>query len=207
MREIDPGKTSRAYAFAHWLNAPMPMVTFFKTLNVTPLVKLARRKHYKFNMLMGYCIGTAASGIKEFYMLPSGNKLYEYNKLAVNTIVANNQGEVSSCDIPFEENLENFNRSYLDLTRRVAKTCANHDLQDYMVIGTSNIAKYDIDGAVLMYSGIYNNPFLIWGKYQRHLFKTILKVSFQFHHVQMDGPHAARFMTDLQHRIDNMSRT
>lgn len=47
-------------------------------------------------MLMCYCIGRAASGVKEFYMLPVGEKLIEYDSLAVNTIVANKNGEVSS---------------------------------------------------------------------------------------------------------------
>ncbi len=41
---VDPKTTSRAQAYEFWLNAPNPMVTFFKTLNVTPLVKLSRRR-------------------------------------------------------------------------------------------------------------------------------------------------------------------
>lgn len=62
-----------------------------------------------------------------------------------------------------------------------------------MVIGTSALAQYEIDGAVGMYSGVFNNPFLIWGKYKRRLWKRTLTVSFQFHHTQMDGAHASRF--------------
>lgn len=34
-----------------------------------------------------------------------------------------------------------------------------------MVIGTSAIVDTEIDGAVGMNSGIFNNPFIIWGKY------------------------------------------
>ena len=49
------------------------------------------------------------------------------------------------------------------------------------------LCKYEINGAVGMYSGIFCNPFLIWGRYRRRLFKTTLTVSFQFHHTQMDG--------------------
>ena len=37
MKEVNPQETSRAYAFEMWMNAPMPMVTFFKTLNVSRL--------------------------------------------------------------------------------------------------------------------------------------------------------------------------
>lgn len=203
-KEVNPKDTTRAYAFEMWMKAPMPMVTFFKTLDVSPLVKLSRRTGLKFNMLMCYCIGKAASGIKEFYLLPEGGKLMQYDSLAVNTIVANREGEVSSCDIPFTDNLSLFNEQYLRLTRQVADSCTNHDLTDSMVIGTSALAEFDIDGAVGMYSGIFNNPFLIWGKYRKGLFKTKLTVSFQFHHTQMDGAHAARFLEELQNAIRNL---
>ena len=205
MKEINPKDTTRAYAFEMWLHAPNPMVTFFKRLNVSRLVRISRRSGMKFNMLMCYCIARAASSVKEFYMLPVGDKLMQYDKIAVNTIVANCGGEVSSCDLPFSEDLAQFNSDYLRLTMQVAKSCVDHDLsQDSMVIGTSALAQYDIDGAVGMYSGIFNNPFMIWGRYRRAWFKTTLMVSFQFHHTQMDGAHAARFLDCLQREIDNL---
>ena len=97
MKEVNPKETSRAYAFEMWMNAPMPMVTLFKTLDVSNLVRTSKRRGLKFNMLMCWCIGKAASGIKEFYMLPVGDKLIRYDSIAVNTIVANREGEVSSC--------------------------------------------------------------------------------------------------------------
>lgn len=204
MEKVNPQETTRAYAFEMWMKAPMPMVTFFKTLDVSHLVKLSRTKHLKFNMLMCWCIGNAASQIKEFYMLPVGENLIRYDAIAVNTIVANKTGEVSSCDIPFTDDILQFNDDYLRLTRQVAETCENHDIIDSMVIGTSALAQYEIDGAVGMYSGIFNNPFMIWGRYRKSWFKTSLTVSFQFHHTQMDGAHAARFLDLLQTEISNL---
>lgn len=204
MREVNPKETSRAYAFEMWMNAPMPMVTFFKTLDVSNLVKISRKKRLKFNMLMCYCIGRAANKIKEFYLLPVGDKLMQYDTIAVNTIVANRDGEVSSCDIPFTDDLFEFNQHYIHLTTQVADSCINHDLHESMVIGTSALAKYEIDGAVGMYSGIFNNPFMIWGKYKRHLFKTTLTVSFQFHHTQMDGAHASMYLDRIQSEINKI---
>ena len=180
----------------------MPMVTFFKTLDVSNLVKISRKKRLKFNMLMCYCIGMAASKIKEFYMLPVSGKLMRFDTIAVNTIVANSAGEVSSCDLPFNDDLQQFSNDYLRLTQQVAQSCTDHDLSHQsMVIGTSALAQYEIDGAVGMYSGIFNNPFMIWGKYKRSWFKTTLTVSFQFHHTQMDGAHAARFLDYIQKEI------
>jgi len=204
MKKVNPQETSRAQAFDLWMNAPMPMVTFFKTLNVSRLVKISRKTGLKFNMLMCYCIGRAASGIKEFYLLPVGGKLMQYDSIAVNTIVANREGEVSSCDILFSSDLAEFNQSYLKLTRQVAESCKNHDLTECMVIGTSALAQFEIDGAVGMYSGIFNNPFMIWAKYKRVFLKTTLTVSFQFHHTQMDGAHAARFLNGIQTEIDGL---
>lgn len=204
MKEVDPRETTRAYAFEMWMDAPMPMLTFFKTLDVTRLVRISKRSGLKFNMLMCWSIGRAASRIKEFYMLPVGRKLVQYDRLAVCAIVANREGEVSSCDIPFSDDLQQFSAEYLRLTRQVAESCTNHDLPESMVIGTSALASYEIDGAVGMYSGVFNNPFLIWGKYRRCFFRTTLTVSFQFHHTQMDGAHAARFLENLQEEIQNL---
>lgn len=204
MQEVNPAETTRAYAFEMWMKAPMPMVTLWRTIDVSNLRKLSKKSGMKFNMLMCWCIGRAASQVKEFYMLPVGDKLIRYDSIAVNTIVANKMGEVSSCDIPFSHDMAEFNRSYLRLTRQVAESCENHDITDSMVIGTSALAQYEIDGAVGMYSGIFNNPFMIWGRYRRSWFKTLLTVSFQFHHTQMDGAHAARFLDLLQKEIDSI---
>ena len=122
-REVDPKHTTRASAYDLWMKAPNPMVTFFKTLDVTNLVRYSRRKHMKFNMLMDYCIGQAAVQVKEFYILPVGDKLIQYDSIAVNTIVKNKDGEVSSCDILQTDDLGDFNEDYLKYTRKVAESC------------------------------------------------------------------------------------
>ena len=198
---IDPRATTRAAAYDLWMNAPNPMVTVFKTLDVTPLVNVSRKRGLKFNMLLCWCIGRAASQVREFYTLPVGRQLLRYDTIAVNTIVKNSTGEVSSCDVPFSADLAQFNADYLQLTHAVAESCENHDLTDSMVIGTSAIVDTEIDGAVGMNSGIFNNPFIIWGKYHKGLFRTTLKLSFQFHHTQMDGAHAGQFLQSLQENI------
>ena len=204
-KEVNTKETSRTQAFELWMKAPNPMVTFFKTIDVTRIVKVSRKRGYKFNMLLDYCIGRAASTIKEFYLLPVGDKLMQYDSIAVNTIVMNKEGEVISCDILYTENLEEFNRQYLEHTAQVAATCQDRDLSDNcMVIGTSAIVDTEIEGAVGMNSGIFNNPFLIWGRYRKKWFRYELLISFQFHHTQMDGAHAGRFLANLQKEIDNI---
>jgi len=205
VKEINPMETGRAAAYELWMKAPNPMVTFFKTLDVTRLVRVSKKKNLKFNMLLGYCIGKAAADIKEFYLLPVGEKLMRYDTIAVNTIVKNKVDEVSSCDILAVNDLDVFNREYLQYTSQVADSCVNRDLSDdSMVIGTSAIIDTEIDGAVGMNSGIFNNPFMIWGRYKKKMFRYYLPVSFQFHHTQMDGAHAGRFLENLQNEIRNL---
>ena len=116
---INPNDTTRATAYALWMQAPNPMVTFFKTLDVTSLVKLSRQRGLKFNMLLDYCIGRAAVSIPEFFLLPVGDALMQYDSIAVNTIVLNRTGQVSSCDLPYSDTLEQFNRDYMKLTGQV----------------------------------------------------------------------------------------
>ncbi len=201
MKSVDPAQTGRAEAFALWMKAPVPMVTLFKTLDVTNLIRLSRRGGHKFNMLMCWCAGRAASQVEQFYLLPVGDGLVEYDRLAVNTVVETADGGISTCDIPFSPAPGQFEQDYLRLTAQVHNTCQPHDLEDCMVIGTSALVQTEIDGAVNIYAGCYNNPFLIWGRYRKKFLKTTLPLSFQFHHTQMDGAHAARFLELLQKEI------
>lgn len=203
--EIDPNQTTRTFAYEFWMKAPNPMVTFIKTIDVTQLVKLSKKQGLKFNMLLDWCIGKAAAPIKEFYILPVGDKLIKYDSIAVNTIVKNKTGEVSSCDLQYSDNINVFNQEYMKYTIEVADTCQDRDLSnDCMVIGTSAIIDTEIDGAVGMYSGIFNNPFIIWGRYKKKFFRYYLTLSFQFHHTQMDGAHAGRFLANLQEEINRI---
>ena len=204
-REISPKDTTRASAYELWMKAPNPMVTFFKTLDVTNLIRVSKHKHLKFNMLIDYCIGKAAVDVKEFFILPVGEKLIQYDAIAVNTIVKNNAGEVSSCDILFSDDLEVFMQEYMTYTTLVAETAQDRDLSgNCMVIGTSAIVDAELDGVVGMNSGIFNNPFLFWGRYRKKGFRYYLPISFQFHHTQMDGAHAGGFLENLQKEINCM---
>ena len=103
------------------------------------------------------------------------------------------------------EDLEEYNKQYLKYTVQVAENCQDRDLSnDSMVIGTSAIIDTEIDGAVGMNSGIFNNPFIIWGRYKKKWFRYYLTLSFQFHHTQMDGAHAGRFLANLQNEISSL---
>ena len=99
------------------------------------------------------------------------------------------------------ETQRQFARNYLELTATAAKECTSSFLEDYMVVGTSAMIQTELDCIVNQYTDKFSNPMVMWGKYRKGLFKTTLPVSFQFHHVQMDGGHGARFLDELQKTI------
>ena len=202
--EINPQDTTRADAFSLWMSSPMPMVTLVKTFDVSKAVKHCKRHNMSFNMLLCWCIGKAASKMEEFYMLPENGKLFRYDRLAINVIVENSKGGINSCDIPFNDDLQQFNRDYLTLTAQASNESKSIMLDDYMIIGTSAMIQTELDCIVNQYTDKFCNPMVMWGKYRKGWFKTTLPISFQFHHVQMDGGHGARFLECLQDEINKM---
>ncbi len=203
-KEIDPKDTNRAIAFELWMKSPMPMVTLTKTFDVTRLYKASRRRGLKFNMLLCWCIGKAASQIKEFYLLPEQGKLYEYDRMAINVIVDNVKGGLSFCDVAVTDDMEQFNANYLHLTETISQTCQDILDDGAVIVGTSAIVGTELDCIVNQYCGQFNNPMVMWGRYRKHWLKVTLPVSFQFHHAQMDGGHAARFLEELQKTINTI---
>lgn len=205
MREIDPKTTSRAKAFDLWMKAAMPMVTMTKRYDITHLRRLAKRKGIKLNMLMCYAIVKAASEFREFYMLPVGDKLMEFDNLAINTIVKTAEGGINTCDIPFSEDIQSFEADYLRITKEASRSTNDITLgEDYMVIGSSALTKCELDSVVNVYAGFWNNPFVVWSKYHRGWFRTTLSLSFQFHHTQMDGPISTAFLNRLQEVMNRL---
>ena len=203
-QEINPKDTNRAVAFELWMKSPMPMVTLTKTFDVTRLYQVSRSRGLKFNMLLCWCIGKAASGIEEFYMLPQHGKLYKYDRMAINVIVDNVLGGLSFCDIAVTDDLEQFNDNYLHLTKTISQTCRDILDDDAVVVGTSALIGTDLDCIVNQYTDQFCNPMVMWGRYRKKWLKVTLPISFQFHHAQMDGGHAAHFLEELQKVIKSI---
>lgn len=202
-KEINPRETSRAEAFELWMSSPMPMVTMTKTFDVTRILRISRKRGWKFNMILCWAIGRAALRTREFYLLPekvfdSSWRLMQYDSIAINVIVENKKGGLNSCDIPYSDDIQNFNEDYLRLTTEATTECKSSSLEDVMVVGTSAMIGTELDSIVNQYTDLFCNPMLMWGSYRRGFFHTTLPISFQFHHVQMDGSHAARFLELLQ---------
>ena len=200
--EVNIEETTRAEAFSLWMTSPMPMVTLTKTFNVNKLLKVSKRRGVKFNALLCWCIGKAASRINEFYILPEKDKLFKYDSIAINVIVNNCKGGINSCDIAYTDDVEQFVREYNLLTEQVASQCKSTFIEDSMIVGTSAMIQTELDCIVNQYTDKFCNPMVMWGKYRRNWFTTTLPISFQFHHVQMDGGDGAYFLEQLQQVIN-----
>lgn len=202
--EVNIEETTRAEAFSLWMTSPMPMVTLTKTFNVNKLLKASKRRGVKFNALLCWCIGKAASRINEFYILPEKEKLFKYDSIAINVIVNNCKGGINSCDIAYTDDVEQFVREYNLLTEQVASQCKSTFIEDSMIVGTSAMIQTELDCIVNQYTDKFCNPMVMWGKYRRNWFTTTLPISFQFHHVQMDGGDGAYFLEQLQQVINEL---
>lgn len=202
--EVNPMDTVRGEAFELWMSSPMPMVTLTKGFDVSRVLRVSRKLGVGFNALLCWCIGKAASEVEEFYLLPEQGRLFKYDRLAINVIVRNSRGGINSCDIPFVDDMMQFVGDYRSLTSKVAKECKSVFLEDYMVVGTSAMIETELDCIVNQYTDKFSNPMVMWGKYRKGWFRMWLPISFQFHHVQMDGGDGARFLELLQRVIKGL---
>jgi chloramphenicol O-acetyltransferase type A len=116
-------------------------------------------------------------------------------------IVDNAKGGISTCDVPYSDDFQQFSCDYDTITLKCSTNCQEIADDEAMILGTSAVTGTELDSLVNQYNGIYNNPFLAWGRYRKHWFSVKLPISMQFHHAQMDGGHAARFLESLQQTI------
>ena len=202
--EVNSKDTLRGEAFELWMSSPMPMVTLTKTFDVSRVLKISKKLDVGFNALLCWCIVKAAGRMEVFYLLPEQGKLYKYDRLAVNVIVKNKKGGINSCDIPYEGDLKQFLEVYDRKTSQVVSECKSLFLDDYMVVGTSAMIQTELDCIVNQYTDKFCNPMVMWGKYRKGLFGVKLPISFQFHHVQMDGGDGAYFLELLKEEIKKL---
>jgi chloramphenicol O-acetyltransferase type A len=202
--ELNPAETSRALAYQCWSSSVVPMVTIAKGIDVTKLVRISKKRNYKINMLMCWCIGKAASTIPECYLLSEDDKLYRYDSLSIQVIVQDKKGKLAFCDVPFNDDLVEFNKSYLERTGMSYETGEDNLLPDRLMISTSALPYLQFDVCVNQYNPTYKNAFLVWGQFSRHLWKYSVRMSLNFCHLLMDGSHVATFFNNFQGAINGL---
>lgn len=185
-----------------WHADGMPMCTIVHTVNITRLVRYAKKHGLKLNMLMAWCIGKAASAVPEFHNVVKGDMFCHSDELAVQVIVKNRKGVINFCDIPFGDDISVFSEHYLANTRMVYEQCDHYLMEDRNIIGTSTLTGCTIDVAVNQYVPAWTNPFLVWGAYTKTWWgRCTVPISLQFNHIQMDGGHVVDFFCNMEKAI------
>lgn len=203
MIEIDPKTTNRKQCFEYFIDAPMPMLTAFKKIDIKNAVKLSK-KGYRLNGILCYAILKAAENIDEFYYILKDKKLFRADTLNVSVVVRAKSGEFLSCEIPFSSDFKQFYTDYDRLMNEVYSSGVSHEEKDGATIGTSTILTGSIDGLVNLYTPIFSNPFVVWSRYENKVLSKPATFTLQFHHAQMDGGEAANFFENLTKIIKNI---
>ena len=200
MKELQPESTSRALAYSMFIDAPQPTVTMFKTLDITRLYRFAKRGE-RLNAMLCYTAGLAALEIPEFKLRVKDKRLFALDEpFLIGYVTPNKEGGIGVCDVPLCATYKEFRLAYERLGKELFESCQTMNGES-VLLGTSAVVTTELDGIVNMYSEAFCNPFLAWGRYKKRFLHTELKVSFQFHHVQMDGGQAAAFLESWQQKI------
>lgn len=206
-KTITPAEAGRELEYQYWIGNRMPMFHLTTTLDITRMVKLCRRnKRMKMNMLMCYCICKAAQQVKEFHTLISGKDIIWSDRINVQTILKDKNGQLRFVDLPMTKTLDEFVENYYRIGTEVYEKCEHHLDTEALFVGTSCLStSLPLDAVANQCNESFMNPFLMWGAYKKVFpWRYKLSISMQIHHVQMNGAEACRYLEILQREINNL---
>lgn len=206
-KKITPAEAGRELEYSYWINNSMPMFHLTATLDITRLVRLSRKdKRMKMNMLMCYCIVRAAQKVKEFHTLIANKEFIWSDRINVQTILKDKEGQLRFVDLPCTDSLEEFSENYYRIGKEVWEKCEHHLDEDALFIGTSCLStSLPLDAVVNQCNESFLNPFLMWGAYRRQFpWRYKLSISLQVHHVQINGSEACQFLELLQDEMNSI---
>ncbi len=206
VKEILAKDSARSWAYEMWKDVEMPMVTLFKTFDVTPLIKYSKKRKFKYNMTFCYALLKAATEIKEMYLFPvlNSEKWLQYDSLCLSIVANTKDGGINFCYVPYSDSIEQFNNDYIKNMSYVYETGNAFRIDDSMCVSTSALTKTEIDGIVNMYNSKFTNPFFAWGRYIKKGRKFYQPISLQFNHMQMDGQQVVEYFNKIQNLINDL---
>ena len=97
--------------------------------------------------------------------------------------------------------------TYNRLAREVYESCEHHFDPEAHFVGTSCVStSLPLDSVNNQCNESFMNPFLMWGAYRRVFpWRYKLSITIQFHHVQMNGGEACRFLEILQKEVNSLA--
>lgn len=203
LTKIDPKESSRAFAYQYLQESLLPTVTLIKRIDVTNIKKISKKTGHKFNCIINYLILKTAVEIPEFFLQIDGktNDLYKSDEISLNFMSKKKNGFLAYCGVLYKEDFFEFEKEYNSAVRYCYENNCDKIIEDSARIGSSTVPWTTLVGAVNGYWTNLTNPFLIFPKMEKKFFKFYINVSFQSHHLQMDGEQACKFLENFQNKI------
>jgi len=171
--------------------------------DVTNLIK-QKKKGHSFNALLCYCVLLAGEKVNEFHYQIKEDGLYYFDHCKINVIVNSDNGSLYWGDVGYYDNFEDFEKEYF----RVCKYCKENNnhyfIDNGSLIATSAMIGFPFTSITCTKSDSFWDNFVMWGQFEKKLFKTHLNISLRFHHALVDGQQAAQYFATLQDEIKNL---
>lgn len=192
----------RSYAYNKFVNAPQPMCNLSARVNITRLMK--HKKNHKLNTMLLYCIQEATEECNSFHFDFHGvDEVVRYDHVATDLIIYGTDDELHFVQIPYVEGFKEFEAKYLELTSYCKEHNCDNIVENHAHVSTSTVASFVFDAIIPGYRPEFHNPFFMWSRYQKSMFKTVLGMTFSCHHTFFDGRDIGEIFNKLQEKINS----
>lgn len=203
LEKINPEESSRALAYQYLNNQVLPTVTLIKRIDVTKIKKISKKTGHKFNCIINYLILKSAMNIPEFFLKIDGtdNGLFKSDKICLSFMSKKKNGFLAYCGVEYAEDFLTFEKQYNLAVKYCYENNCDKFIEDSARIGTSTVPWTNLVGIINGYGPNFTNPFITLPKIEKKFFRYYINISFQSHHLQMDGEQACKYLENLEKNV------
>lgn len=204
---VDLKTSSRANAFAMFKDAAVPTLWLCSKFDVKPLV-LLKKKGFRFNALMLYCILKACRKFEGCYYDVKGEDLVKYDSMCIDMVVEGKDKQLYYVDLPYFDSFLDFNNEYETVRKYCYENCCNRKFigRDHACMSTSAVVNRQFEMIIPNFFRDFYNPFFAWGKIEKRLCKRELNISIRAHHACMDGQEIGKIFNEIQRNINQIAK-
>ena len=200
--KVDIENFSGRRRYERFTKEPSPSVCITGRFDVTKLYKLKKKGH-SFNALLLFAIQEASQKIEEFHYALKKDGLYYYKNIKTNAVIYGKDGELYFVDYKYADNFKDFEKEYHRVNDYYSNACQHFVEDTGSLLSTSAVKNFPLESVSIDVSSTFWDNFLLWGKFEKKLFRVKLNISLRFHHALMDMGQASQFFKNLQEEIDN----
>ena len=206
---VDPRATTRAAAFDLWMDAPNPMVTFFKTLDVTPLVRFVKQRGMKFYPAMIWVVSRVINAHEEFKLgWDQDGNLIRWDFVSPSYAHFHPEdGNFTKLVTPYMEDLPAFHARFLEDREkyRELRGVVEGQPTNHFDVSCLPWVRYRHFDVHVFDQGDFLAPVVTWGKYEAEGGRLVMPLTMNIHHAAADGFHLSRFFTEVQELTDSLA--